>query len=107
MATESLAPAELIRQSTRVDEQVEKLGIMLNKINGNLDEVSKIMTNYDTKLVSQVENLKTAVESYKKKATNIYGEMSKSLYAYATGLQSNLADLTKNVTTITSSVEAL
>ena len=100
-------PAELERQANRINEQVAKLGTMLNTISNHLGDISTMMKDYDPNLVTQVNNLKNAIQSYKTKSANIYGEMSEVLKTYAQGLRYNLDDLTSKVTAITSSVEAL
>jgi len=100
-------PLELQRQAGRVGEQVERLGVILNTITSHLEEISVMMKDYNPDLVSQTNNLKNTLESYKVKSNNIYGEIATTLSNYAMSLIGNLQDLTTNVSKISSSVDAL
>lgn len=103
----STIPEELKRQSARINEQIQKLGAMLDTISSHLGEISTMMKDYDPNLVTQVNNLKSSIESYKTKSANIYGDMSDAILKYALSLVNNLEDLTKNIASIKASVEAL
>ena len=103
----STVPQELKRQSERITEQVQRLGTMLTTISSHLGEISTMMKDYDPNLVTQVNNLKGAIDSYKTKSANIYGDMANALLRYALSLLNNLEDLSKNISAIKSSVEAL
>ena len=106
-AQASTVPLELKRQSQRIDEQVAQLAKMLDTISSHLAEISTMMKPYDEKLVTQVNSLKNAVETYKSKSKEIYGDMSSAILRYALSLLNNLEDLTKNISSITSAVESL
>ncbi len=100
-------PAELQRQSKRVDEQISRLSTLLNIITERLDDISIMMTNYSPDLVKQFKILKNSLETYNSKANSIYGDISKSLQAYANNLLNYLDELTDNITAIESSIRDL
>ena len=100
-------PGELLRQSERVDEQLVRLGALLDIITERLEDMSNMMANYSPDLVTQFRALKTSLESYKTKANTIYKEIASSLSTYATSLLHYLDELTNNVAAIEQSVRDL
>lgn len=100
-------PEELQRQSDRITEQLTQLNIILDTVTDRLGQMSTMMANYDPELVTQINNLKSSLETYKGKAADIYGDVSYSLARYAANLLQNLEALTGNVTEIGNIVEGL
>ncbi len=104
---EATIPLELQRQSARIQEQLVQLNKILDVITRNLGDMSAIMGNYSPALVTQFNNLKNYLESYKGKTQNIYLDIADSLASYATALLQSLDNLTKSVNAIGQAVENL
>lgn len=100
-------PAELIRQSDRVKEQLTCLTTILNSVNQDLNEMNSMMKNYSPELCQQISALYNYLESYKGKSQKIYNEVSESLFLYASNLLNNITELTKDINQIGQAVENL
>ena len=103
----STVPEELQRQSDRINTQLNNLDNILNVVTDHLSEMSTIMDKYSPRLVSQINDLTSYLDTYKTKAKEIYGEVADSLSNYANNLLYNIDDLIGNVEKIGNSIENL
>lgn len=100
-------PAELIRQSDRVKEQLTCLTTILTNVNADLKEMDTMMKEYSPELSKQVTTLYDYLETYKTKSQKVYGEVADSLFMYASSLLNNITELTNGINQIGQSIENL
>ena len=103
----SSLPEELQREAQRINEQLYCLGVILDKSNVALEDMTKVMIKYSPDMSAQIKKLQDALLSYKDKSRKIYGELSESLLIYAKNLMQSLNMLTEGVNEVAAAISEL